>query len=1308
MSLANRVPSHYRWISQPLFGELLEMLDHGRHIALIAPRQSGKAVVLYELKRLAELRTQERRPRVRILRASKLVRESNDEFLGAIAKELGVNGTHFANMLPAGTPLSTSVQELIASAVLNDPGPLWIFVQSVPELKSPHARALLEALRYLSEDASVRGILGVVVTGSHDFVPLTYDSNSPYRHADQRFLIGFDRETSRTFFVSRVLSESLARGLELPSIDEKRILPEASLDLLYDMTAGYARFIEEIVIAHSRPGLETIRVTPGSPWPAGTLESLIDRFVDEFLPFEPYCRLALREIETDRPAWKELEGLVLGESSDRPDRSAKPHRLETAGIVHRTGEHQWKLASPIWEKHLKRLFTQRYRADVRALQGDWNAAWALYEGTRSAECERVIDGESRYSWRRVERAWQGTLLDQVGDGTRKLWQFFCAGLKSLFGVTCCMLYDRRRGHVLEPIGTSEFVQNDQVKSMVESASALLEQPDEIDRKPRPAFQLQSGRAVLISVPAPVPNWSDLQLAPVLYIERPRNRPIDSVSLAQLQQVIRRFWQALYASVQIESKSELGDTLKRHMQVGDAVNQMAWEHRGNLRKLVEGTARALIESGGYYRVLICLVSPDGSRIQTAASHCRDPKFDFFMPTDFQLDTTSPDASLDVQQWVALKGKPALIRDATDPMQQSPCAQLRQADSLQMYGIAVVPINLASPGGEIVETIGTLHLERKDKIVPGEAETRALGTLAGQLALVFDQARRENLLESALDQVDNAFRILSRDSRVLYRNRSAAQLDNEPARVWRYPFALLKKTDDSAHPPVSKVATEAVKGEPVHRYVQEEVDGKECVFDEFCAPIVDFRAKMEREFSQFGGAKRKFVPDGFLGYVHQTTDLTIEFENSTVLQKWLTIADVQETADRIVAFLAEKGATWVRIYRYSTVDVREGVLTSLAERGIPDVHVARRFREGKFQIHRTDHGEQVWYLLDQQPFPHVCVHETSFSKGMIEPFETELGVRGIRTCDQWREEFEKEDGRWIEAPLIVGDERVGLIAMSLPERFTPQQYERFRGWFDRAAVALYHADRACGEIERARTDAFEYSAQLTIHQLTNKLNPVSSNCEFSLRLLEQSTFLGAEQARLLSYLKKAKNSLTAARGIVKDFRRYATTRPLDDIETLGAQSELSRLKSHLMALRPECLIEIDSSGGDISFRGSPTALVEVFEILVNNSLTHGVPIDGQHRMWLTWHASTGGAQGRSGTRECRLVYRDNGGGISPDVRSRIFEPFFTTSQQGNGLGLAIARRLMERQHGTIEETGAAGVGCQFELTLPLSETPRNEPP
>ena len=69
------------------------------------------------------------------------------------------------------------------------------------------------------------------------------------------------------------------------------------------------------------------------------------------------------------------------------------------------------------------------------------------------------------------------------------------------------------------------------------------------------------------------------------------------------------------------------------------------------------------------------------------------------------------------------------------------------------------------------------------------------------------------------------------------------------------------------------------------------------------------------------------------------------------------------------------------------------------------------------------------------------------------------------------------------------------------------------------------------------------------------------------------------------------------------------------------------------------------------------------------------------------------------------RDNGTGISPEVKEKLFNPFFTTKPagEGTGLGLSISHDIIVKQHGgSIEVDTRAGEFTEFRIVLPRAAT------
>jgi signal transduction histidine kinase len=102
------------------------------------------------------------------------------------------------------------------------------------------------------------------------------------------------------------------------------------------------------------------------------------------------------------------------------------------------------------------------------------------------------------------------------------------------------------------------------------------------------------------------------------------------------------------------------------------------------------------------------------------------------------------------------------------------------------------------------------------------------------------------------------------------------------------------------------------------------------------------------------------------------------------------------------------------------------------------------------------------------------------------------------------------------------------------------------------------------------------------------------------------------------------------------------------------------------------------------------VQIHQVILNLLLNGIQAISGEGRIGVILR--------REG--ECALVrVSDTGRGIAPDSLPKIFKPFFTTRKEGTGLGLPLAKGIVESHGGRIEVTSAPGQGAQFEIRLPI---------
>jgi PAS domain S-box-containing protein len=127
------------------------------------------------------------------------------------------------------------------------------------------------------------------------------------------------------------------------------------------------------------------------------------------------------------------------------------------------------------------------------------------------------------------------------------------------------------------------------------------------------------------------------------------------------------------------------------------------------------------------------------------------------------------------------------------------------------------------------------------------------------------------------------------------------------------------------------------------------------------------------------------------------------------------------------------------------------------------------------------------------------------------------------------------------------------------------------------------------------------------------------------------------------------------------------------------------------------------------GDEEGLYQAFVNLVTNALD-AMATGGRLTLRVGWADAPPAVPGRwrSASRRVRVEIEDSGVGIPPAHADRVFNPFFTTKEQGTGLGLALAHKIVEDHGGAIAFTSAPGAGTTFRVVLPVVPDPASAPP
>ena len=269
--------------------------------------------------------------------------------------------------------------------------------------------------------------------------------------------------------------------------------------------------------------------------------------------------------------------------------------------------------------------------------------------------------------------------------------------------------------------------------------------------------------------------------------------------------------------------------------------------------------------------------------------------------------------------------------------------------------------------------------------------------------------------------------------------------------------------------------------------------------------------------------------------------------------------------------------------------------------------------------------------------------------------------------------------------------------LPKPFTPEQLRTVvRKGLIRRKTGL-ESKRVLDEKERVR----ENFAAIVSHQLRSPLASVRQSLEvisqgFAGHITdEQKEMLGRVNARIEELMNMINDWLQSAR-----LKKDTTPERFGPVDISKIFSEVVEVLKPL-AERQQIILETEVSDNFPVIRGNGEALKQVFMNLVDNGLSYNVK---------------GGKVSIRATEkedDVAINVSDTGIGISEKHLPLIFDELFrvkskeTQGIEGSGLGLSIAKRIVELHGGSISVTSKPGKGSTFSLRLPKNEVEPGEP-
>jgi signal transduction histidine kinase len=258
------------------------------------------------------------------------------------------------------------------------------------------------------------------------------------------------------------------------------------------------------------------------------------------------------------------------------------------------------------------------------------------------------------------------------------------------------------------------------------------------------------------------------------------------------------------------------------------------------------------------------------------------------------------------------------------------------------------------------------------------------------------------------------------------------------------------------------------------------------------------------------------------------------------------------------------------------------------------------------------------------------------------------------------------------------QAGLIGWLLVER---RRRRRAESAVERQRQELAHASRLAV--------AAELTASIA-HEINQPLGAILSNADAAELILES----GADRTGDL-------------RAILADIRRddRRASEVIRRLRALMSKQELERQPVELNEAVQEVRAILNAEGRrrrvaiDVQPARSPTTVIgdriEIQQVLINlvvNAMDAMANVaEGRRRVMVSVDNGAGSAA---------IAVRDHGHGIAPDRLPRVFESFFSTKREGMGLGLSIARTIVEAHGGRIWAENAADEGAIFHVQFPAA--------
>lgn len=225
------------------------------------------------------------------------------------------------------------------------------------------------------------------------------------------------------------------------------------------------------------------------------------------------------------------------------------------------------------------------------------------------------------------------------------------------------------------------------------------------------------------------------------------------------------------------------------------------------------------------------------------------------------------------------------------------------------------------------------------------------------------------------------------------------------------------------------------------------------------------------------------------------------------------------------------------------------------------------------------------------------------------------------------------------------------------------------------------------ESEREGAWKEMARQVAHEIKNPLTPMKLNIQHLQRAWKSDTEnLDATFKRVTEILIEQIDSLSRLATEFSSFAQMPTDQFMD-----CRIDEILLSTIHLFEQSENVDFEYDKNLQPAIVHTDPEQIGRVFTNIIKNAI-QSIPVEKEGIISIGYAIQN---------NEVLITIKDNGEGMSDDIKAKIFVPSFSTKNSGMGLGLAISKKIIENSKGKIWFTSQKGKGSSFFVSLPVKK-------